>query len=111
MVVKLDYNDSQVEKSLVAAGVAKRLSDMPKRLDTCLYKDFEVDGVEVSGGGAQKIALARALYKNAPFIFLDEPTATLDPISEYEVYPKFDEIVGDKTAICIGHRLFSCRFP
>ena len=59
---------------------------------------------------AQKIALARALYKNAPFIILDEPTAALDPIAEYEVYSKFNEIVQDKTAIYISHRLSSCRF-
>ena len=58
----------------------------------------------------KKIALARALYKNAPFIILDEPTAALDPIAEYEVYSKFNEIVQDKTAIYISHRLSSCRF-
>ena len=92
------------------AGFDTRLGRMPKGLDTCLYKDFEEDGVEISGGEAQKIALARALYKDAPFIVLDEPTAALDPISEYEVYSKFNEIVGDKTAIYISHRLSSCRF-
>lgn len=66
--------------------------------------------MEVSGGEAQKIAIARALYKNAPFIVLDEPTAALDPVSEYEVYRKFNEISGGKTAIYISHRLASCRF-
>ena len=66
--------------------------------------------MEISGGEAQKIALARALYKNAPFIVLDEPTAALDPVSEYEVYRKFNEISGGKTAIYISHRLASCRF-
>lgn len=83
---------------------------MTEGLDTCLYKDFEENGVEISGGEAQKIALARALYKDAPFIVLDEPTAALDPVAEYEVYSKFNEIVGDKTAIYISHRLSSCRF-
>lgn len=73
-------------------------------------KDFDKNGVEVSGGEAQKIALARALYKNAPFIILDEPTAALDPMAEYEIYSKFNEIVGDKAAIYISHRLSSCRF-
>ena len=67
---------------------------MPEGLDTCLYKDFEENGVEISGGEAQKIALARALYKDAPFIVLDEPTAALDPVAEYEVYSKFNDIVG-----------------
>lgn len=83
---------------------------MPKKLDTPLYKDFDEDGVDVSGGEAQKIALARALYKDAPFIILDESTAALDPIAEAEIYSKFDEIVGDKTAIYISHRVSSCRF-
>ena len=83
---------------------------MAKGLHTPLYKDFDEDGVEISGGEAQKIALARALYKEAPFIVLDEPTAALDPISEYEIYTRFNEIVGDKTAVFISHRLSSCRF-
>lgn len=61
-------------------------------------------------GEAQKIALARALYKDAPFIVLDEPTAALDPVSEFEIYSKFNDIVEDKTAIYISHRLSSCRF-
>jgi ATP-binding cassette subfamily B protein len=83
---------------------------MPKGLQTCLYKEFEEDGVEVSGGEAQKIALARALYKDASFIVLDEPTAALDPIAESDVYSKMNEIVGGKTAVFISHRLSSCRF-
>ena len=64
----------------------------------------------ISGGEAQKIAIARALYKNAPFLVLDEPTAALDPVSEYEVYRKFNAISGGKTALYISHRLASCRF-
>ncbi len=75
---------------------------MPKGIETCLYKNFDEEGVEISGGEAQKIALARALYKNAPFIILDEPTAALDPISEYEIYSNFNRIVGNKTAIYIS---------
>ena len=83
---------------------------MPKGLETYLYKDYDKDGVDISGGEAQKIAIARALYKDAPFIILDEPTAALDPIAEAEIYEKFDEIVEDKTAIYISHRLSSCKF-
>lgn len=106
----IGYDSERAALCLFKAGFEKRLKDMPEGLDTCLYKDFEKNGVEVSGGEAQKIALARALYKNAPFIILDEPTAALDPVAEYEVYSKFDEIVGKKTAIYISHRLSSCRF-
>ncbi|MBR6291065.1 MAG: ABC transporter ATP-binding protein, partial [Clostridia bacterium] len=85
-------------------------NEMTKGLDTVLYKDFDDEGVNVSGGEAQKIALARALYRDAPFIILDEPTAALDPIAEADIYAKFDSIVEDKTAIYISHRLSSCRF-
>ena len=105
-----DYGRARVEDCLRRAGFDEREGTMPKGLDTPLYKDFDRDGVEISGGEAQKIALARALYKDAPFIVLDEPTAALDPVSEYEVYSRFNNIAGDKTAVYISHRLASCRF-
>ena len=79
-------------------------------MNSFLYKDCDRSGFEPSGGEAQKIALARALYKDAPFILLDEPTAALDPVSEYEVYSNFNAISGDRTAVYISHRLASCRF-
>ena len=104
------YNEELAKKCLEKAGFYGRLQIMKKGLETSIYKDLDEEGVEISGGEAQKIALARALYKNAPFIILDEPTAALDPIAEYEVYSKFNEIVQDKTAIYISHRLSSCRF-
>jgi len=104
------YDSEKVTECLKKAGFDKRLESLPNDLETFLYKDFDTDGVEISGGEAQKLALARALYKDAPFIILDEPTAALDPLSEYEVYSKFNEIAGDKTAIYISHRLSSCRF-
>lgn len=110
VAASVDYDRKKAKKCLKQAGFGERLSSLPKGLDTCLYKDFEEDGVEVSGGEAQKIAIARALYKDAPFIVLDEPTAALDPIAEAEIYSGFNEIVGDKTAIYISHRLSSCRF-
>ena len=78
--------------------------------DTYLYKDYDKDGVNISGGEAQKNAIARALYKNSPFIILDEPTAALDPIAEADIYSRFNDIVADKTAIYISHRLSSCKF-
>ncbi len=105
-----DYDRTRAEECLRKAGFGQRLAELPKGLDTCLYREFEDDGVEVSGGEAQKIALARVLYQDAPFIVLDEPTAALDPEAEAEVYTKFNDIVEDKTAIYISHRLSSCRF-
>ena len=104
------YDSARVTNVLRDAGFGDRLAAMPQGLDTMLYKDFSKEGVEVSGGEAQKIAIARALYKDAPFIILDEPTAALDPIAEAEIYSKFNEIAGDKTAIYISHRLSSCKF-
>lgn len=106
----MKYDRDRVKKALIDAGFADRLAAMEKGLDTMLYKNLSEDGVEVSGGEAQKIAIARALYKDAPFIILDEPTAALDPIAEAEIYSKFDEIAGNKTAIYISHRLSSCKF-
>lgn len=105
-----DYDEEKVRQSLIEANFGERLDKLEKGAETYLYRNFEKDGVEISGGEAQKIALARALYKNAPFIILDEPTAALDPIAEAEVYSNFNSIVGDKTAIYISHRLSSCRF-
>lgn len=104
------YDKERVKECLVKAGFGDRLGTLPKGLETCLHKDFDKEAVLFSGGEKQKIALARALYKDAPFIILDEPTAALDPVAEQEVYEKFDEITGDKTAVYISHRLSSCRF-
>lgn len=95
---------------LEKAGLGTWIRQLPEGINTYIYKDYEEGGIEISGGEAQKISLARALYKDAPFVILDEPTAALDPIAEYEIYSKFDEIVGDKTAVYISHRLSSCRF-
>ncbi len=104
------WDAEKAERLLEEVGFGERYAEMTKKLETPLYKNFDEDGVNISGGEAQKIALARALYKDAPFIILDEPTAALDPIAEAEIYARFDEIVGDKTAIYISHRLSSCRF-
>ncbi len=106
----MEYDRKRAEKCLRDAGFGDRLAEMPDGLETYLYKDYGREGVDVSGGEAQKIAIARALYKDAPFIILDEPTAALDPIAEAEIYEKFDGIAGDKTAIYISHRLSSCKF-
>lgn len=108
---KVDYDKERALDCLEKAGFSEKLAEMKHGIETYLYKDCDdKDGVEISGGEAQKIAIARALYKDAPFIILDEPTAALDPIAEAEIYSKFDEIAGDKTAIYISHRLSSCKF-
>lgn len=101
--------EEMVWKCLELAGIKDRVEEMPENLKTPLYK-YDEGGVEISGGEAQKIAIARALYKDAPFVILDEPTAALDPISEYEIYSRFNELVKDKTSIYISHRMSSCRF-
>ncbi len=103
-------DEAKVAKCLDDAGFEIDDTKMTKGLKTWLYKNLDKDGVEISGGEAQKIAIARALYKDAPFIILDEPTAALDPIAEAEIYEKFNDIVGDKTAVYISHRLSSCKF-
>lgn len=105
-----EVDEAKAKACLTEAGFGDRMDQMEEGLHTYLYKDFNAKGVEVSGGEAQKIALARALYRNAPFIILDEPTAALDPLAEAEVYSKFNEITQNKTAVYISHRLSSCRF-
>lgn len=73
-------------------------------------REYDSEGIDFSGGELQKIALARALYKDAPFVILDEPTAALDPMAEAEIYTNFNALVRDKTAVFISHRLSSCKF-
>jgi ATP-binding cassette subfamily B protein len=105
-----EYDEYRIIEAIEKAGMKERYMSMSKGLATNLYKNFDEEGIEISGGEAQKIAIARAVYKDAPFIVLDEPTASLDPVAEYEIYRSFNELVGNKTAIYISHRLSSCRF-
>lgn len=102
------YDGERARAALEEAGFGARLAGMD--LETSLYKDFDPQGVEISGGEAQKIAIARALYSQAPILILDEPTAALDPQAEYEVYEKLNHISENRTAIFISHRMSSCRF-
>lgn len=104
------YDEEKVWKCLQMAGIKERVEQFPKKLGTAIYKLYEKDGIDLSGGEEQKIAIARALYKDAPFVILDEPTAALDPIAESEIYSRFNDIIGNKTAVFISHRLSSCRF-
>jgi len=104
-----DFDEVKVKDCLERSGLGERLEKMPDGIRTNIYQQ-EDDGVEISGGEAQKIAIARALYKDAPFVILDEPTSALDPVAEYEIYQHFDQMVQDKTSIYISHRMSSCRF-
>lgn len=110
VAVDVEYDADKVAQCLKGAEFGDRLCTLEEGIETYLDKSYDDSGVEISGGEAQKIAIARAIYKEAPFILLDEPTAALDPLAEYEIYRNFDKIAGDKTAIYISHRLSSCRF-
>ena len=106
------FNDNHIDlkETYKIAGINEWIENLDEKDETYIYKMFVENGIEPSGGEGQKLAIARALYRNAPIVVLDEPTAALDPISEYEVYKNFDKLVCGKTAIYISHRLSSCRF-
>ena len=105
-----DCDPAKAEECIRKAALEDRYRTMPDGLATFLYRDISENGVELSGGEAQKIALARALYRDSPVIVLDEPTAALDPVAEEQVYESFSSMTGDRTAVYISHRLSSCRF-
>ena len=105
-----DCTDAEVEDCLRRAGLGDRLQTLENGIHTHVNREFDEHGFEPSGGEAQKIALARALCRNAPFMILDEPTAALDPRAEYELYRRFAALVEGKGALFISHRLSSARF-
>lgn len=100
----------KLQKSLEEAGLWEKAQSLPKKEKTSMNKDMDKEGVTLSGGELQKLMLARALYKDAPVVILDEPTAALDPIAESELYEKYDGMIRGKTAVFISHRLSSTRF-
>lgn len=104
-----EYEEEKLVSCIRQAGLGGRLQKMPEGIRTNLYQLHE-NGVEISGGEAQKLAIARALYKDASLVILDEPTSALDPVSEYDIYRRFNELVREKTALYISHRMSSCRF-
>lgn len=110
IAVNQNYNADLAMANLEEVDLDEFTETLSKGLETYLGKEFDNSGVQMSGGQSQKVAMARALYKNSPVMILDEPTAALDPVAEFEIYQKFDEIVEDKTAFYISHRLSSCRF-
>lgn len=105
-----EYDAEQIVERLRQVSFYERYTKMPHGLETSLNKEFDRDGVILSGGEQQKLAFARALYNNGPIYVLDEPTAALDPISEFEIYRQFHELTAGRTALIISHRLSSCRF-
>jgi len=105
-----NIDEDRVVSCLNRVGLGDKVAGLPNGIHTYIGRDYENDGVDFSGGEQQKIALARALYKDAPFMILDEPTAALDPIAEAEVYARFNDIASDKTSVFISHRLSSCKF-
>ena len=92
------------------AGVKEKISHTEKGLNQLVHKYMDEKGLEFSGGEIQKLAIARALYKDAPFYILDEPTASLDALAEKEIYEKFEKITDNKTTVFISHRLASTKF-
>ncbi|MCI8306638.1 MAG: ABC transporter ATP-binding protein [Lachnospiraceae bacterium] len=102
--------DEEVERVLRQSGFYDDAVELEKGLDTIIYKSFDEGGVELSGGQQQKTAISRALYRNAPIVILDEPTAALDPLAEHDIYSRFNSLMDGRTAIYISHRLSSCRF-
>ena len=101
---------SKAKEKLYEADMKEKVDSLPKGVNTELLKVLVEDGIDLSGGEKQKLGLARALYKDAPVIILDEPTAALDALAEYKLYQNFDKLIGNKTAIYISHRLSSTRF-
>lgn len=106
-----EHTDYALLKSCIEkAGLDRRIEKLEDKENTLLVKSVNENAVELSGGEYQKLLLARALYKNAPVIILDEPTAALDPIAENEMYLKYDSFTSGKTSLYISHRLSSTRF-
>ncbi|MFT4145628.1 MAG: ABC transporter ATP-binding protein [Mobilitalea sp.] len=103
-------SEDRLRKVIDLAGLSDKISTLDKGVLTGIYKIFDKNGIELSGGENQKLALARALYKGGKIIVMDEPTAALDALAEYKLYKSFDELIGNKTSIYISHRLSSTRF-
>ena len=100
----------KAQKALTQVGMQEFLESSERQLDTPLFKGFDDEGIELSGGEAQKVALARALYKDSPLLILDEPTAALDPLAEQDIFLQFNSVAKQKTVVFISHRLSACRF-
>ena len=105
-----DAGVARIEQLIDEVGLREKVSELPQGIESRFGKEYDEDGIEMSGGQEQKIAIARALYKKASMVILDEPASALDPIAEAEIYEKFNSLVEDKTAIYISHRMSSSVF-
>lgn len=103
-------DENRIVEVLKRTGLYEDAMSLKCGLDTNLTKQYDRQGTQLSGGQSQKVAICRALYKDAGVVILDEPTAALDPVAEYEIYRQFEDLVGGKTAVYISHRLSSCQF-
>lgn len=103
-------DENRVNYLIDEVGMREKIDTLPEGIHSRFGKEYDEDGVELSGGQGQKIAIARALYKKASMVILDEPASALDPIAEAEIYEKFNSLVEDKTAIYISHRMSSSVF-
>lgn len=104
-----ELNSQKIKNALMFTGMDKKIEALPLGIDTQLFKDFYNDGIELSGGEAQKLAVSRAYYKEAPFCVLDEPTAALDPKAESSLYENFGRLAEGKTMLFVSHRLSNAR--
>lgn len=105
-----EYDESEIKKVIANSGLTNKFDSLEKGFDTSISKLFDEEGIELSGGETQRLAISRTLYKSPSLVILDEPTAALDPIAEYDIYQKFKEMIDGKTAVFISHRLSSTRF-
>ena len=108
--MSVDFDEDRIKQSIDKSRLGKKIENLSNGSETYISREFDENGVEFSGGEGQKLAIARAIYRNSPIIILDEPTAALDPIAEYDVYSRFNELSKSKTAIYISQRLSSARF-
>lgn len=110
LTASLDYDAEKLNSAFEQAGIMEKINSLPNKENTLMDREVYKEAVDFSGGEKQKLLLAKAIYKNAPVLILDEPTAALDPIAENELYLKYNEMTDNKISFFISHRLSSTRF-
>lgn len=108
--METEADEQRLFAAIKKSGLEKRVQNLPHGVDTFVFKSYDPDGIELSGGEGQKVAIARAVYREAPIVIFDEPTSALDPIAEYDIYKNFHDLAEKRTAIYISHRMSSTRF-